>query len=113
MFWAGATGWGGFFGLLTGILTAAVHYIMIKAGLLHYASDMAANYYQAWWAWFAAFVVTIGVSLFTAKRKPEDLAGLVWKYTPRPKEMVRMLSRPEVWGSISLVIALILNILFW
>src|SRR5512139_538989 len=72
MFWAGATAWGGFFGLLVGILTAAGHYILYKAGVLHYASDMAANFYQAWWAWLADFVITIGVSLVTKKRDPAE-----------------------------------------
>ncbi len=67
MFWKGATPWGGFWGLLVGILTAAGHYILYKLGILSYHSEMAANFYQAIWAWSADFVVTIGVSLFTAK----------------------------------------------
>ena len=34
MFWKRATGWGGFWGLLVGILTAAGHYVLYKAGVL-------------------------------------------------------------------------------
>jgi SSS family solute:Na+ symporter len=113
MFWRGATAWGGFFGLLVGILTAAGHYILYKFGVLHYASDMAANFYQAWWAWLADFVVTIGVSLFTKKRDPAELKGLVFGLTPRTKAAVRWLARPEVWGSLAIIIAVILNIIFW
>jgi len=113
MFWAGATAWGGFFGLLIGILTAAGHYILYKAGVLHYASDMAANFYQAWWAWLADFVVTIGVSLVTKKRSPEELKGLVYSMTPRTRTAVKWLARPEVWGSLAILIAILLNIIFW
>jgi len=113
MFWAGATAWGGFFGLLVGILTAAGHYILYKTGILHYASDMAANFYQAWWAWLADFAVTIGVSLFTKKRDPAELRGLVFSLTPRTKAAVKFLARPEVWGSLAIILAAILNIIFW
>ncbi len=112
MFWRGATGMGGFFGLLFGILTAAGHYILYKAGVLHYASDMAANFFQAWWAWLADFVITIGVSLFTEKRSAEDLKGLVFSLTPRAKVTARWLVRPEVWGSVAIILSLVLNFIF-
>ncbi len=112
MFWAGATAAGGFFGLLAGIVGAAVHYGMIKAGILHYASDMAGNFYQAWWAWVTAFVVTIGVSLVTKKRDPAELKGLVYSLTPRTRGAARVLARPEVWGSLAIVGTLVLNFLF-
>lgn len=113
MFWAGATAWGGFFGLLAGIIAAAVHYLLYKIGIIHYASEMANNFYQAWWAWLTAFLMTIAVSLFTRKRNPQELVGLVYSLTPKSKDYVRLLTRPEVWGSIALVAAFILNIIFW
>ncbi|MGZ5453453.1 MAG: sodium:solute symporter family protein [Candidatus Aminicenantales bacterium] len=113
MFWKKATGWGGFWGLLVGILTAAGHFILYKAGVLTYHSDMAANFYQAIWAWLADFVVTIGVSLFTAKRDPKELVGLVFGLTPKPKADARWYARPAVWGTLAIIIAIILNIIFW
>jgi SSS family solute:Na+ symporter len=113
MFWKGATPWGGFFGLLLGILASAVHYLLYRFGVLHYASDMAANFYQAWWAWLVDFVVTIGVSLFTKRRDPNELKGLVYSLTPRVKSTVKWLARPEVWGSLAIILAIILNIIFW
>jgi SSS family solute:Na+ symporter len=113
MFWRGATPWGGFFGLLFGILAAAVHYILYRAGVLGYASEMGANFYQAWWAWLTDFVVTIGVSLFTKKKDRESLAGLVYGLSPLGREKARILLRPEVWGSAALIAALVLNIIFW
>ena len=113
MFWKGATGWGGFWGLLVGILTAAGHYILYRAGIFHYHSDMAANFYQAIWAWSADFVVTIAVSLFTVKRDPKELVGLVFGLTPKPKAQARWYARPAVWAVLALAIALALNIIFW
>jgi SSS family solute:Na+ symporter len=113
MFWKGATSWGGFFGLLFGILTAATHYILYKVGVLHYASEMGANYFQAWWAWLMDFAVTIGVSLFTKKKARESLVGLVYGLSPLSKEKLKLFLRPEVWGSVALVAALILNLIFW
>jgi SSS family solute:Na+ symporter len=113
MFWKGATPWGGFFGLLFGILASAVHYLLYRLGVLDYASDMAANFYQAWWAWLVDFVVTIGVSLFTKKRDPAELKGLVYSLTPRVKSTARWLARPGVWASAAIILAVILNILFW
>jgi SSS family solute:Na+ symporter len=113
MFWRGATPWGGFFGLLAGIAAAASHFILYKTGVLHYASEMGANYYQAWWAWLTDFVVTIIVSLFTMRKDPESLKGLVYSLTPIKRETVKLWLRPEVWGSLALVITLVLNIIFW
>jgi SSS family solute:Na+ symporter len=113
MFWRGATPWGGFVGLLSGIAAAAGHYVLYKTGVLHYASDMGANFYQAWWAWLTDFVVTIAVSLFTARKDPKSLAGLVYGLTPLTKETAKVWLRPEVWGSLALVVMVILNIIFW
>ncbi len=113
MFWRGATPWGGFFGLLSGIIAAASHYLLYKAGILHYASEMGANFYQAWWAWLTDFVVTIGVSLFTQKKNINNLRGLVYGLAPKGKEQIKLYLRPEVWGSVVLLAALILNIIFW
>lgn len=36
MFWKRATAWGGFFGLVSGILTAAIHYLIYKFNIIHY-----------------------------------------------------------------------------
>lgn len=114
MFWKRATPWGGFWGLLLGIFTAAVHYMLYRAETISYASDMAANFYQAWWAWLADFIVTIVVSLFTTPRDVKDLAGLVYGLSggsALPK--VNMLLRPEVLGTAALIIMVILNVIFW
>ncbi len=113
MFWKRASPKGGFCGLLAGILAAAGHYALYKTGTIKYASEMGANFYQAWWAWSTDFVVTIGVSLVTRKKPVSELAGLVYGVSPKAKAAARFLLRPEVWGSAVLVAAFILNLLFW
>ncbi len=114
MFWKRATPWGGFFGLLSGILAVAAHYLMIKAGMSAYASDRGANFYQAWWAWLTAFVVTIGVSFFTKPKDENELKSLVYGLTPKAGwAHEKFFRRPEVLGSLALIITIILNIIFW
>lgn len=114
MFWKRATPWAGFTGLLAGILAAAVHYLMYKSGVVTYASEMGANFYQAWWAWLTDFVVTIVVSYFTKQKDESELKGLVYGLTPKAGwAHEKFFRRPEVLGSLALIITVILNIIFW
>ena len=127
MFWKRATGHGAFTGLLAGTLAAAVHHGLtlpegagagIKGGwigLVHrYPSEMAQNFWTAIFAWTTCFVVTIVVSLFTRPRPDEELVGLVYSLTPRPKEEhLPWYKRPAPLGVVVLVAALVLNVLFW
>ncbi len=113
MFWKKATPWGGFFGLLCGILAAAFHYTLYRLGVIHYSSEMAANFFQAWWAWCTDFLVTIIVSMFTKKREESTLVGLVYALTPRPRSSESLFRKPEFWGVASLLVMVILNIIFW
>jgi solute:Na+ symporter, SSS family len=134
MFWRRATGHGAFFGLLSGTLAAAVHHgltlptgapVGIKGGwLAHglgvaplhgYPSEMAQNFWTAIWAWSVCFVVTILISVLTRQKKSDgDLKGLVWALTPRPKEEhLPWWKTPEGFGVAVLVLAVVLNIVFW
>lgn len=113
MFWKRATAQGGFAGLVSGILTAAIHYLLYKFNIIHYASEMGANYYQAWWAWFADFLVTIVVSLFTSKKSDEELKGLVYGLSKIRSGKESFFLRPEFLGSTALLLTLFLNIIFW
>src|SRR6266704_348852 len=101
MFWRRTTGHGAFYGLLTGTVTAALHYGLtlprgavpgIKGGflgaVLHtYPSEMALNFWTALFAWTGCFVATLVISLVTTRNKTdEELVGLVYSLTPRLKE---------------------------
>jgi SSS family solute:Na+ symporter len=130
MFWKRATGHGAFFGLASGTLAAAIHHgltlptnapVGIKGGWLaevpwhSYPSEMAQNFWTAIWAWTVCFVATIVISHLTKRTKTdEDLKGLVYSLTPRPREEhLPWWKTPEGFGVAVLVLALVLNVLFW
>jgi SSS family solute:Na+ symporter len=59
-------------------------------------------------------VITILVSLVTQPRREEDLVGLVYSLTKRTSEgHLPWYQRPEALGIAVLVLALILNVIFW
>jgi SSS family solute:Na+ symporter len=128
MFWRRTNGHGAFLGLLTGTATAALHHGLslpgdaatgIKGGWLsvvkHYPSEMAQNFWTAIWAWSACFLMTIVISSLTRKQKSdEELVGLVYALTPRPREgSGAWWQTPGGLGMIVLLLVLILNIVFW
>jgi len=127
MFWKRATGHGAFLGLVSGTVAAAIHHGVtlphgatqgIKGGwfaITHiYPSEMAQNFWTAIFAWTTCFVVTIVVSLLTRARAENELVGLVYSLTEKPKEdELVWYKRPAVLGAIVLAGALVLNIIFW
>lgn len=129
MFWKRATGHGAFFGLLLGTAAAALHHgltmpvgaiTIIKGGwlgtVLHrYPSEMAQNFWTAIFAWTTCFVMTIVISLLTKQTRTIDqLRGLVYSLTPRIKDHeISWYKQPVTLGIIVLLMAVILNIIFW
>jgi SSS family solute:Na+ symporter len=127
MFWKRATGHGAFFGLLGGTLAACLHHglslprggeIGFKGGwmaTLHtYPSEMAQNFWTAIFAWTTCFLLTVLISLVTRPRETQDLVGLVWSLTERPREEgLRWWQRPGPLGAGVLALVLLLNLLFW
>ncbi len=129
MFWKRATGNGAFFGLLAGTSAAALHHgltipgketALIKGGWLgmvvhHYPSEMAQNFWTATFAWTTCFVVTIVISLITSQRRSDDeLKGLVYSLTPKPKEEhLPWHHRPAFLAVIVGIMTIALNIIFW
>jgi SSS family solute:Na+ symporter len=78
MFTQWATPSGGFWGLLAGTVAAILHRAAYGFDIIHYGSDMSANFYGAIAAWLVCFVVTCAVSCVTRKKAPEELAGIVY-----------------------------------
>jgi SSS family solute:Na+ symporter len=129
MFWRRTTGHGAFYGLLTGTVTAALHYGLtlprgavpgIKGGflgaVLHtYPSEMALNFWTALFAWTGCFVATLVISLLTTRNKTDkELVGLVYSLTPRLKEdYLPWYKRPLVLAVFVLVVSTVLNVIFW
>jgi solute:Na+ symporter, SSS family len=127
MFWRRATGHGAFFGLLGGTVGAALFHGVslpvgemsgIKSGWIHpeflYRSEMGQNFYIAIVAWSTCFVLTILISLATARNKSDaELQGLVYSLTPRaPRDSEAWFRRPAIFGIAVLAATLLLNIIF-
>jgi SSS family solute:Na+ symporter len=127
MFWKRATGHGAFFGLLSGTAAASLHHgltlpagasVGIKGGWLAithvFPSEMAQNFWTAIWAWTTCFVVTVVVSLVTAPRREQELAGLVYSLTKHvPEEHTSWYRRPMWVGVGVLLLVFALNVVFW
>jgi SSS family solute:Na+ symporter len=130
MFWKRSTGHGAFFGYLSGIIAAAIHHgltlplddtwgihgswITQDHPLLEYPTKMAQNFWTAIYAWSTCFVITIVVSLFTQPREEKELVGLVYSLTPKPEEgHLVWFKRPVTLGVVVLVLAVVLNIIFY
>ena len=80
-----------------------------------FTSSMAQNFWLAIVAWSFCFVITIGVSLATQRTKTDaELVGLVYSLTEKIKEENEpMWKRPAVVGTVVLLVAVVLNIIFW
>ena len=128
MFWKRTTGTGAFYGLIGGIFTSAVFHSLtlaegnvpgVKGGYINVAhwfpSEMAQNFWLAIFAFSSCLILTIIISLATARTKSdEELKGLVYSLTPKIKDHEQhFLQRPAVLGIILLICCVILNFIFW
>jgi solute:Na+ symporter, SSS family len=139
MFWKRATGTCAFLGLLGGTATSALFHglsnssgnaLGIKGGyiwmwmhkdlsdipqFLKFPSEMAQNFWLASFAFIACLVLTLVISLATARTKSdEELKGLVYSLTPKLRdEGQAWYLRPAVLGTVLLICCVILNIIFF
>ena len=127
MFWRRTTGHGAFTGLLCGTLGAAIHHgltlpagasVGIKGGYLGvihtYPSELAQTFWTAITAWTTCTVITILVSIVTRPRPDDELRGLVYALTPRPRDTERKFwQRPMTLGVTVLVMTFLLNFVFF
>jgi SSS family solute:Na+ symporter len=113
---------GAFWGLLAGMGTSIAMFLGVKfqwidparLTLSSTASDMAVNFWRAWWAWLVCFSMTILISLFTKKKPKEELVGLVKGLTVETaRDGIPFVKRPEFYAILSVIVLVILNIYFW
>ncbi len=113
---------GAFWGLVTGMLSSFFMWMGVKfhwfsesiITMSSVQSDMAANFWRAWWAWLICFMLTIIISLFTKKKPKEELIGLVKGLTEEKHDAhLPFIKRPAFAAIISIIVLVILNILFW
>ncbi|HKF59071.1 MAG TPA: sodium:solute symporter family protein [Blastocatellia bacterium] len=126
MFWKRSTGHGAFTGLISGTLAAAVHHGLtlpqgavagVKGGyfgvLTTYPSELAQTFWTAIFAWTTCFIVTIIVSSLTRPRPDDQLKGLVYSLTDKPREGdIPWYKRPVVMAVAVLILTVILNLVF-
>jgi len=122
MFWRRINGAGAFWGLLVGMVTSAILFLLVRYGFLSaklvafnvHASPMAVNFWRAIWAWSLTFILTIVISYLTAPPKQENLKELVYdKSVLHAYKKLPLMHRPGFWAVIALVIFIGLNIWFW
>ncbi len=128
MFWKRATANGAFFGLLGGTIAASLHHGLtlpkgsvpgVKGGFLgsvihRYPSEMAQNFWTAIFAWTTCFVLTLIISMITKPRPDEELVGLVYSLTPKPKDAgLAWYQKPSMLALIVIVLLVGLNVIFW
>jgi SSS family solute:Na+ symporter len=114
---------GAFWGLVLGMGSSFTLYLAVKFNWIELSlitlsevstSDMAANFWRAWWAWLICFIATIVISLFTKKKPKEELVGLVKGLTPETIDKDKsLIQKPEFWAIISLIVLIILNVYYW
>jgi solute:Na+ symporter, SSS family len=113
---------GAFWGLVIGMGSSFLMFLAAKFQwvdgsiftLSPHSSDMAINFWRAWWAWLLCFGSTIVISLFTKKRPREELVGLVKGLTPTSgDEGIPFIKRPAFFAILSLIVLVILNIMYW
>lgn len=128
MFSKRTTGHAAFWGLIGGTISAAIHHGLtlpagaesgVKGGyfgMIHtYPSEMAQNFWTAIWAFSAALVITLVITVLTKRTKSdEDLKGLVYQLTPRIKDDSKYwYQKPSLMAIVVGVVALALSLLFW
>ena len=128
MFWKRTTGHAAFWGLISGTISAAVHHgltlpagatVGIKGGYfgaIHtYPSEMAQNFWTALYAFSAALIITLIITLITKKLKTDDeLKGLVYSLTPKVQDDSKHWYQTPVFLAIIVgALALALSIIFW
>jgi SSS family solute:Na+ symporter len=128
MFWKRTTGHAAFWGLIGGTLAAAFsHGLSLPAGasvgvkggyfgvLQTYPSEMAQNFWTAIFAFTAALVITLVLTMLTRRTKTDqELKGLVYSMTPRVQDDSKYWYQTPVFLAIIVgAIALALSIIFW
>jgi solute:Na+ symporter, SSS family len=122
MFWKRTTANGAFWGLVAGTASAAItHGLTVAEGkggwianLHEFYSGTSQAFNIAGIAFIVCFVITVLVSLGTARKPDEELKGLVYSLTPRQTDAAKAWYKNPLWlGIIVLIITVLFNIIFY
>ncbi|MFC1562834.1 sodium/solute symporter [candidate division KSB1 bacterium] len=81
MLWKRPTQWGGFFGLICGVILSSFLFTFKS----HFFNISEPFLYISWWSFIFAVVVNITVSLFTKPKSDDELDGLVYGLVVKDK----------------------------
>src|SRR3954451_352676 len=112
MFWKRMTPAAGLWGLVAGTIAAAGTFILYKAKVIHFGSDLAESMIGASLAFVVDAVVSVLVTLRTTPKPVDELQGLVYGMA-NTDESVSHSNTPKILGGFVLVGALVLTIVFW
>jgi solute:Na+ symporter, SSS family len=123
LFWKRMSKAAGWTGLVAGTLSAVVIFVLANTGVLTIfgtADTQGPSFVGALVAFVVDILVSVIVSMATQPKPESELVGLVWQLTPRDSlrhdsggENAGWYRKPVVLGAGVLVIAVILNIVFW
>jgi solute:Na+ symporter, SSS family len=112
MFWKRMTPAAGLWGLVAGTFAAAATFILYKAKVIHFGSDLAESMVGASLAFLVDGVVSVLVTLRTEPKPVEELQGLVYGMA-NTDESVATSNTPKIMGAAILVVAAALTVVFW
>ncbi len=111
MFWKRMTPAAGLWGLVAGTFTAALTFVLYKAGAISFGSDLAESMWGAGLAFVVNALVTVLVTWRTRPKPVAELQGLV--YGMANTEGAAISRTPLIMGMSVLAGALVLTIFFW
>jgi SSS family solute:Na+ symporter len=112
MFWKRMTPAAGLWGLIAGTVAAAGTFVLYKAKVIHFGSDLAESMVGASLAFVVDAIVSVLVTLRTTPKPVSELQGLVYGMA-NTDESVAKSHAPAILGGGVLVGALILTVVFW
>ncbi|MEU1751650.1 sodium:solute symporter family protein [Micromonospora matsumotoense] len=115
MFWKRMSALAGFWSLLAGTLAALATYLLYKAGVVHFNSDLEESFWGAGIAFVTVAVVAAVVTPLTRPKRAEELEGLVYGMGGIDLKGDVLAGDQVWWRSPALLgaIALVLAVLFY
>jgi len=112
MFWKRMTPAAGFWGLISGTFVAALTFVLYKAKVIHFGSDLAESMVGASLAFIVDAIVSVAVSLGTQPKPIKELQGLVYGMA-NTDESVKVSNAPKFLGAFVLLGAAVLTVVLW
>ncbi|MGN6605588.1 MAG: sodium:solute symporter family protein [Jatrophihabitans sp.] len=115
MFWRKTSAWGGFWGLLSGVVAGAVTFLLFQTKVVTVSTAIYATFIQAGIAFVVDLIVTLAVTAVTPRPDPDSLGDIVYSRKQRAKERgpkPTWWERPVLLGGGALAIGVVLNVIF-